>query len=78
MNIMVDTSLGIYFQFQTQLSIVYLKGLMIFGTQEYKYQQENSFRMLLKIKITWYQKNNGLIQIPRMLKFLHYQLVCQS
>ena len=36
MMIMLDTSLGLYFQVQTKLSIVSLKELRIIGTQEQK------------------------------------------
>ena len=71
MNIMVDTSLGIYFQFQTQLSIVYLKGLSMIGTQKGKYQNNNSFRTLMRSTKTWYNQKNGPTKTPSILKFLH-------
>ena len=39
MSIMLETSLGIYFQGQTQLSILLLKVLRMIGTQEHKSHQ---------------------------------------
>ena len=56
MRIMLDTSLGIYCKVQTRLSIVSLKRLRIIGTQEQNSCQENSFAMLPRSTITWYQK----------------------
>ena len=52
---MLDISLGIYCQGQTKTSIVSLKGINMIGTQEEKYQQDNSFIMLLISTKTWYQ-----------------------
>ena len=71
MRIMFTISLGIYCQVQTQPSIGLLKEQKIIGAQEHNLQQENSFRTLLRSTMTWYHQNNGLIQTPRMLKFLH-------
>ena len=36
MRIMLDTSLELYYQYQTQLSIVSLKGISMIGTNEEK------------------------------------------
>ena len=76
--IMFDTSLGPYCHDQTQLSIVSFKGLRMIGTWEHKSFKDTLFIMLPRSTITRYQQNNGLRHIPRMLKFLHYQLVCLS
>ena len=53
MRIMLDTSLGFYYQYQTQLSIVSLKGISMIGTNEEKSHQEKSFIMLPRSTITW-------------------------
>ena len=60
MRIMVGVYLGIYLHGQTKPCIVSLKGLSMIGKQEEKYQQDKSFRMLLRSTIKWYQHNNGL------------------
>ena len=53
MRIMLDTSLGIYCEGQTQTSIVVLKVISMIGTREHKSKKDTSFIILQKIKITW-------------------------
>ena len=53
MRIMLDTSLGIYFQDQTQLSIISWKGLRMFCTHTEKSCQDNSLTIILISTITW-------------------------
>ena len=71
MRIMLDVYLGIYLQVQTQPSVVSFKGLSMIGEQEENYQQDNSFRMILRSTIKWYQHNKGLKHTPRILRILH-------
>ena len=52
MKIMLDTYVGLYYQVQTKLLIISLKGIRIFGTQEEKSHKENSFIMLIRNTIT--------------------------
>ena len=78
MRTMLDTSLVLHCQVQTQISIFSLKLISIVGTQEHNSYKETSFRIPPRSTIAWYQQNNLLRQIPRMLKLLHYQLVFLS
>ena len=55
-RIILDTSLGVYCQVQTQPSIVLLKILSIIGIQEENLQQDNTFIMILRSTTTWYKK----------------------
>ena len=71
MGIMLGTYIRLYCEVKTQLSIVSLKVLRMIGTQEHNPYKETLFIMLLRSTITWYQKKNRLIKIPRILKFLH-------
>ena len=52
MRIMLDTSLGLYYQGQTLSSIVSLKGIIMIGKKEEKYHQDKSFILLLRSTIT--------------------------
>ena len=69
--IMLGTSLGIYCQGKTELSIILLKGLRKIVTKEQNHQHNNSFIITLISTTIRYQKKNGQRNIPRMLKLSH-------
>ena len=52
-KIMLDTYIGIYYQAQTQISIVSFKVISMVGTHKQKSLKETSFIILMRSTIKW-------------------------
>ena len=70
MRIMCVLYSGLYWKFQTQLSMISLKGPKLIGIQNLKLQRHTSSGLLLRSKITWQQQSYRLRHTPSMPKFI--------